>query len=130
MSSSADGALQAWRASTASSGYLVRQSEEAMKLLRKENFNLKLKLFLIECKQGESVLKQKIDDLGDQEFIDLFMDNQTMKNELSEKQCLLKDALKVIESLEEENSKYKLRVQALLAAQQAQIFKVTKSVNN
>lgn len=117
MSSNGNGALQKSRASTSTSGYSVRKTEEAMDFLQKENFTLKLKIFLDKCKQGEPVVKPEMDELCDREFVDIVMENQMMRIEYNENQNLLKDALKAIENLEAENSKSKLKIASLVAEQ-------------
>lgn len=129
MSSCESEALQKWRASTSTSGYSVRQSEEMIKSLRKENFNLKLKMFLIECKLGKSVVKPEMNELCDREFVDLFLENQTMKSELSENQKLLMVALTAIENLEAQNSKNQLQIKAFNAKQKIPQLKTIKPVS-
>lgn len=119
MAFTTDGTLQQWKASSSTLGYSVRQTEEAMNILQKENFNLKLKMFLIKSNQSESVMKSETNELCN----DMAMENQTMKCERNDNQILLKDALKVIKNLEERNLNLSLKIQALEIEKQNQLTK-------
>lgn len=86
-----------------SSGFSVRQTEEAISMLRRENFNLKLKMFHLESRSSNArpSTVPSGNDVGDKEFCDLFAENEAMRNELDKKQRLLKAALDVIQTLED-----------------------------
>jgi Centrosomin N-terminal motif 1 len=105
MSSPADDAMKETvsRLLAKSSGYSVKQTEEVIRILRKENFNLKLKLFLLENRSSNArpSTAPSGNDVGDKEFYDLFAENEAMRNELDEKHSLLKAALDVIHVLED-----------------------------
>lgn len=117
----------AMRASTPSSGFSVRQSEEAITSLRKENFNLKLKIFLLESQEGcSAVVPFKVNELGEQEYLDMFMENESMRFELEEKQTLLKSALDVIQNLEDQKLSFEQKCQKMMVEQQIQTIKLMK----
>lgn len=107
------------RASTATSGYLVRKSEEAIENLRKENFNLKLKMFMLNNRKGPLSSTPETDEHCDGDFIDLVLENESIKNELEEKQALLKSSLSVIHTLEEQKLQVELKCQELIKEQHA-----------
>jgi hypothetical protein len=85
-----------------SQGYSVRKSEEALNSLEKENFNLKLKLFFLETKHGKSSMKQQGTTSCENEYLELFIENESLKKDLKEKQEIMKKAFKAIEKVEEE----------------------------
>lgn len=112
----------AMRASTSNSGYCVRKSEETIKNLQKENFNLKLKIYLLENKRtpANAVMMDHNDHL------DLIMDNESLKSELQEKNELLKEALDLIKALEDQKIKYDRKCQEMMIEQQIQTFQIIK----
>jgi Centrosomin N-terminal motif 1 len=116
----------ALRALTPNSGFSVRQSEETIKTLRKENFNLKLKIFMLESKKGGAALMPDSNDLNDKEYFDLFVENESMRNELEEKQTLLKSALDVIQNLEDQKLNFEQKCQDMMVEQQIQTFQLLK----
>lgn len=87
-------------------GFSVRQSEEIIKNLRKENFNLKLKMYLMEAKTGVVLQTFNFSKTDDKEFIDLFMENEIQKIQLEDQQNLLKASLDAIRKVELEKTKY------------------------
>lgn len=91
------------RASTAPSPvYYVRQSEEEIKNLQKENFNLKLKLYLMENKRDGSTNMPEMTSFDEKEYFDLVIENEALKAELNEKKDIMSNALDVIDMLEKQ----------------------------
>ncbi|XP_017769842.1 PREDICTED: centrosomin isoform X2 [Nicrophorus vespilloides] len=87
----------------ASRGCSVKEFEEQLTTLRKENFNLKLRIYLLEERMGpnynldtESAVKKNIE---------LSVELETLRKELQEKQDLLCQAVTAIEIEEEEYRK-------------------------
>lgn len=101
-------------------GYSVRQSEEALNLLEKENFNLKLKLFFLENKHGVSRSYTHLESY-EKEYFDLFTENESLKKDLKEKQEIMKNALNAIEMLEEEKSGQEKKSKAIIDEQNRKI---------
>lgn len=118
------------RSTTANSGFSVRQSEEAIKNLRKENFNLKLKLFMLENKRGAWAVAPECEDICNKEFFELFRENEEMKQELFEKHDLLEASLLAIQKLEDQNIKIEKKFDDLLLEQQIEAIKVRKLADN
>jgi len=122
------------RCSTAGgSGFLVKQSEETIKNLRKENFNLKLKMYLVESNKSRPSTAPEGDHCTDKEIIELLQENEKMRLEIQEKLNLLKSALEVIKSLEDQKLKSDARCRDLMLEQQFQEFHsitVRKSAEN
>lgn len=86
----------------------MREYEEQLSALKKENFNLKLRIFFLEEKTpsltasgdgGESLFKQNVD---------LKVEMETLRKELEEKQDLLVQAAKVMDTMGEEQKKHEL----------------------
>ena len=84
---------------TSARGFCVKEVEEEMHNLKKENFNLKLRIYFLEEKNpnvpvgAETIYKQNID---------LKVENQNLIKEVQEKQELLCEASKALELLDEE----------------------------
>lgn len=87
-------------------GRSLREYEEKMTALRKENFNLKLKIYFLEEKNpsiagaadgSESLFKQNVD---------LKVESESLRKELQEKQDLVCQAAKAMEIMEAEQKKY------------------------
>lgn len=116
----------ALRASTANPGFSVRQSEETIKNLRKENFNLKLKMYLMESKTNFSSQALEEDEASDKEFIDLFMENEWLRIELNDHQNLLKSSLDAIQKLEHQKVKYQKKYEDQFLKHQMQAVKTSK----
>lgn len=106
-------------------GYSVRKSEEALCLLQKENFNLKLKLYFLENKGGSF-------DALDDEYVNVFLQNQSLKSELNEKKEIMKKALEAIEKLEKEKALYEEKSNSIIEEQLRKIeaLKVRKTLLN
>lgn len=127
MVSSADEAeLISLSALTLNPGFSIKKSEETLRSLTKENFNLKLKIFLMESKNG-SVQELPVTE-REQEFFDMFVENVAMKNELEEKQDLMKSALDAINQLESQKFICERKCDELLM-EKMQAFKALKVRN-
>lgn len=99
-------------------GFCVREYEEEMSSLKKENFNLKLRIYYLEEKnpnipQGaETLYKQNIDLKVRKTFVNTFkalmltsqVENASLLRELEEKQDLLCQASKALELLDGQKS--------------------------
>lgn len=106
------------RVSTATSpGFSVRQSEEAIRILENENFTLKLKMFKLESRKGLLSSTPEADEHCEGDYFDLFIENESMKNELEEKQALLKSSLDAIQILEEQKLQVELKYRELIKEQ-------------
>lgn len=116
----------ALRAATPNSGFSVRKAEETIKNLEKENFNLKLKIFLLESKKGVASNPPELNEATSKEYFELFVENEEMKNELEEKLNLLKSALDVIQILEDEKLNYEKKLQEMMVKQQIETLQVLK----
>lgn len=98
-----------------SAGYLVKKSEETMRNLEKENFNLKLKIYILENKQEYNKnLPTEISSDGNKEYFDLLLENESLKTELNEKKEIMLNALKVIELIEHQKDEQKKQSEAVI----------------
>jgi len=98
-----------------SQGYYVRQSEEALRSLQKENFNLKLKMYLMENKRdGNSKVPIDVSNIDEKEYFDLVVENEAIKTELNEKNDLMSQALEVIDMLEKQKDDEKRKSEELV----------------
>lgn len=84
---------------TASKGLCIKEYEDKMDNLKKENFNLKLRLYFYEEKSG--AFPEGTETLHKQ-VIDLKVEKESLVKELDEKQELLYQASKALEILENE----------------------------
>lgn len=116
------------RASTADSGFSVKQSEETIRNLQKENFNLKLKMFVLSNRKGSAPQPVMMETCHD-DFIDLLEENEAMKSDLSEKQSLLEAALNAIRSLEYQKDKFEQKCEDLISEKQMPEFKASNPVS-
>lgn len=87
-------------------GYSLKASENLIRNLEKENFNLKLKIFLMEQRYGISSQYPNPKTENERLIVDILEQNQSLKFQLSEKQSLLENALDAIEYLETSNENY------------------------
>ncbi|XP_072395746.1 centrosomin-like [Diabrotica undecimpunctata] len=78
--------------------------EEELSNLKKENFNLKLRIYFLEEKMGSSFTLDK--DNVVKQYIELQVSYANLKEELREKQDLLCQAVKAIEIDDNEHKKY------------------------
>ncbi|XP_031627383.1 CDK5 regulatory subunit-associated protein 2-like isoform X2 [Contarinia nasturtii] len=86
-----------------SKGRSLREFDEELHTLRKENFNLKLRIFFLEEKENT---KNHIENSYERN-IELKVENEELKKELEAKQILLCEAAKAIEEIENIQKKQK-----------------------
>ncbi|CAG9804051.1 unnamed protein product [Chironomus riparius] len=91
--------------SSLSKGFCVKEYEEAMDCLKKENFNLKLKVYFLE-KNSNGTLQNNTTGIDNfqKQFTDIKAENEALSHELNEKQQLLQQASLAFELLEEEKT--------------------------
>lgn len=113
-----------------SNGYLVRQSEELMDKLRKENFNLQLKMYFLEKKYGFGSNNFKFALTNGNDFSEILIENESLKQDLESKHELMKKALRAIELLEDQifNEKEKFLVRTEKQNKKVEILKVNKFI--
>lgn len=86
----------------------MKDYEEKQAQLKKENFNLKLRIYFLEERMGQIAgLKDKEEAIKNN--IELNVENESMRKELSEKQELLCQAAKALDLLEEQKKEEKSR---------------------
>ena len=91
--------------SPAGQGRSVREFEEQMTALRKENFNLKLRLFFLE--ESIPVYQQSCNASSDgqealfKQLIDCKVEAEILRQEVEEKQELLKDAALALTTMDQ-----------------------------
>ncbi|XP_034231629.1 centrosomin-like isoform X2 [Thrips palmi] len=89
-------------------GRTMKDYEEKQSALRKENFNLKLRIYFLEERMSQiNGLKDKEEAIKNN--IELNVENETMRKELSEKQELLCQAAKALDLLEDQRKDEKQR---------------------
>uniref|UniRef100_A0A1I8N6J3 Centrosomin N-terminal motif 1 domain-containing protein n=1 Tax=Musca domestica TaxID=7370 RepID=A0A1I8N6J3_MUSDO len=103
--------------SPAGQGRSVREFEEQMATLRKENFNLKLRLYFIEesipgyqqasnSSEGQETLMKQL--------IDVRVEMEILRKEIQEKQDLLKEAAQAMTQMEKIQKDTELRYQEMI----------------
>ncbi|XP_065366564.1 centrosomin isoform X4 [Calliphora vicina] len=112
--------LQPYQGSTspAAQGRSVREFEEQMATLRKENFNLKLRLYFIEESiPGYKQANSSSEDTLMKQLIDTKVEMEILRKEVQEKQDILKDAAQAMNQMEkiqkESETKYQHVVEDL-----------------
>lgn len=93
-------------------GRCVKEYEEQLQQLQHENFNLKLRVFLLEERVGKALGRSDAADII-KNNIELRVENETLKKSLTEKCQLLAQASSAIEELENQQ-------RSSLAAHQAE----------
>ncbi|XP_032572406.1 centrosomin isoform X1 [Drosophila sechellia] len=101
-------------------GRSVRELEEQMSALRKENFNLKLRIYFLEEGQPGARADSSSDSLSKQ-LIDAKIEIATLRKTIDVKMELLKDAARAISHHEELQRKADLESQAIIDELQEQI---------
>ncbi|KRJ99326.1 centrosomin isoform X2 [Drosophila yakuba] len=101
-------------------GRSVRELEEQMSTLRKENFNLKLRIYFMEEGQPGARANHSSDSLSKQ-LIDAKIEIETLRKTVDEKMELLKDAARAISHHEELQRKADFDSQAMIDELQEQI---------
>ncbi|KAH8285356.1 hypothetical protein KR054_008177 [Drosophila jambulina] len=101
-------------------GRSVRELEEQISSLRKENFNLKLRIYFMEEGQPGGRGNHSVDVLNKQ-LIDAKIEVEMLRKTVDEKMELLKDAARAISHHEEKQRKADLDSQAIIDGLQEQI---------
>ncbi|KAE8740105.1 hypothetical protein FOCC_FOCC014391 [Frankliniella occidentalis] len=108
-------------------GRTMRELEEKQSQLKKENFNLKVQIYSLEQRMGliaglkdkEEVIKYNIE---------LKVENESMRKELSEKQDLLCQASKALDLMEEQRKEEKMRLSKECAALESRVQDLEKEL--
>lgn len=95
-------------------GRCVKEYEEQLQQLQHENFNLKLRVFLLEERMGKALGRSDAADII-KNNIELKVENETLKKSLTDKCQLLTQASGAIEELENQQ-------RSVLAAHQAEVL--------
>lgn len=103
-----------------SQGRSVRELEEQMSALRKENFNLKLRIYFLEEGQPGAWADSSTESLSKQ-LIDAKIEIATLRKTVDVKMELLKDAARAISHHEELQRKADIDSQAIIDELQEQI---------
>lgn len=82
----------------------MKETEERLKSLTKENFNLKLRIYFLEMRS--IVSSNSVPRTDNKDYVELRMENESLKNNLDEMQNLIKQAAMAIDILEQ-NQKVK-----------------------
>lgn len=93
-------------------GRSLREYDEKLQALRKENFNLKLRVYFLEEKSPNNG-SNKNGSMDAKQNIDLKVENESLRKELHEKQELLKQAASAMSSLEENANKLRETISEL-----------------
>ncbi|XP_020805986.1 centrosomin isoform X4 [Drosophila serrata] len=101
-------------------GRSVRELEEQISSLRKENFNLKLRIYFMEENQSGARGNHSVDTLNKQ-LIDSKIEVEMLRKTVDEKMELLKDAARAISHHEEKQRKADLDSQTIIDGLQEQI---------
>lgn len=95
-------------------GRCVKEYEEQLQQLQHENFNLKLRVFLLEERVGKALGRSDAADII-KNNIELKVENETLKKSLTDKCQLLTQASSAIEELESQQ-------RSVLAAHQSEVL--------
>ncbi|XP_059473090.1 centrosomin isoform X2 [Neocloeon triangulifer] len=91
-------------AATSMSGRTVKQYEEELRILKKENFNLKLRIYFLEERMQKLGKPLSDGDGAEKKLIELKVQMETLRREMQSKQVLLAQAGKAIEMMEEQHN--------------------------
>ncbi|XP_026473546.1 centrosomin-like isoform X2 [Ctenocephalides felis] len=83
----------------------MREQEEQLNILRKENFNLKLRVYFLEEQKSENTSYEACN----KQNIELKIEIETLKDEIDEKQKILEQAAQAIEAMEENQTEMKTK---------------------
>ncbi|XP_057377130.1 centrosomin-like [Daphnia carinata] len=108
-------------------GRCVKEYEEQLQQLQHENFNLKLRVFLLEERVGKALGRTDAADII-KNNIELKVENETLKKSLAEKCQLLSQASGAIEELENQQRSSLAAHQAEILSLQQQIQKLQKDL--
>lgn len=106
-------------------GRCVKEYEEQLQQLQHENFNLKLRVFLLEERVGKALGRTDAADII-KNNIELKVENETLKKSLAEKCQLLSQASGAIEELENQQRSSLAAHQSEIVSLQQQIQKLQK----
>lgn len=101
-------------------GRSVRELEEQMSALRKENFNLKLRIYFMEEGQPGGRANLSVDTLNKQ-LIEAKIEIEMLRKTVDEKMDLLKDAARAISHHEEKQRKADHDSQTIIDGLQEQV---------
>lgn len=127
--------MQPYQGSTspAGQGRSVREFEEQMANLRKENFNLKLRLYFIEesipgYKQANNPSSE---DTLMKQIIDSKVEMEMLRKELQEKQNLLKEAAQAMNQMEKIQKETELKYQQIVdeLSQKLQYYEMERDLH-
>lgn len=105
----------------------MKDYEDQLEALKKENFNLKLRIYFLEEKMGIT----SVDENAIKKNIELKVENESLRKELMEKQELLSQAAKAIQLIEEQKevcSRNEIQNQQTLEAEREKIRKLEKEL--
>lgn len=88
-----------------SHGRSLREYEEHLCALKKENFNLKLRIYFLEEKNPSMISTPDGTDSLFKQNVDLKVEIESLRKELQDKQGLVCQAAKAMELMEEEQKK-------------------------
>lgn len=86
-------------------GRSLREYEEQMCALKKENFNLKLRIYFLEEKNPSMISSPDGSESLFKQNVDLKVEIESLRKELQDKQELVCQAAKAMELMEEEQKK-------------------------
>lgn len=102
-------------------GRCVKEYEEQLQQLQHENFNLKLRVFLLEERVGKALGRDAADIIKNN--IELKVENETLKKSLTDKCQLLTQASGAIEDLESQQ-------RSTLVAHQAEVLALREQLDD
>ncbi|XP_076378265.1 phosphodiesterase 4D interacting protein centrosomin isoform X2 [Megalopta genalis] len=108
-------------------GRTMKDYEDQLQALQKENFNLKLRIYFLEERMGIT----SVDGNAIKKNIELKVENESLRKELIEKQELLSQAAKAIQLFEEQKeacSRNEVQYQQTLEAEREKIRKLEKDL--
>ncbi|XP_076278704.1 phosphodiesterase 4D interacting protein centrosomin isoform X2 [Lasioglossum baleicum] len=110
-------------------GRTMKDYEDQLEALKKENFNLKLRIYFLEERMGIT----SVDENAIKKNIELKVENESLRKELVEKQELLSQAAKAIQLIEEQKevcSRNEIQYQQTLEAEREKIRKLEKELTD
>lgn len=109
-------------------GRSVRELEEQMSTLRKENFNLKLRIYFMEEGQHGARGGKNAAESPSKQLIDSKIEIEILRKRVEEKTELLKDAARAISQHEEMQKKADMESQAMIEQMQQYINQLEVSL--
>ncbi|XP_015438709.1 PREDICTED: centrosomin isoform X2 [Dufourea novaeangliae] len=108
-------------------GRTMKDYEDQLEALKKENFNLKLRIYFLEERMGIT----SVDENAIKKNIELKVENESLRKELVEKQELLSQAAKAIQLIEEQKeicSRNEAQYQQSLENEREKVRKLEKEL--